>query len=326
VRRPLRLAAALVALLAVVAAGAYVARNPERATLDDAARRAAPGRFARLADGVVHYELAGPADGVPVVLVHGFSVPAYIWDSTAPALAAAGFRVLRYDLYGRGWSDRPDVAYTAALFDRQLAALLDTLGVRGPAHVVGLSMGGWVGATFAGNHPERVRSLTLVDPVAATGGALPAPLRAPGLGAALWQALVVPGMAAGQMGDFHDPARFPDWADRYRVQMRYRGFGRALRSTRASLADVDMAAVYGRVARQQTPVLLVWGTEDRSVPFALSDSVRRWIPGAEFHAIPRAGHLPHMERAEVVNPVLVGFLRRVDSATVGAPRQGAVAR
>jgi pimeloyl-ACP methyl ester carboxylesterase len=327
--RPRRVAATLLALLTllvVVAAGAYVVRNPERDALDDAARRAAPGRFVTLADGVVHYRQDGPAGGVPVVLVHGFSVPSYIWDSTAAGLAAAGFRVLRYDLYGRGWSDRPDVQYDAALLDRQLAALLDSLGVRAPAHVVGLSMGGWVSATFAGRHPERVRSLTLVDPIASRRAALPAPLRAPLLGPALWQALAVPGMAEGQSGDFHEPARFPDWADRYRVQMRYRGFGRALRSTITALAAADVPEAYRRVGRRGTPVLLVWGTEDRVVPFALSDSVRRWIPRAEFHAIERAGHLPHMERAEVVNPILVGFLRRVDSASVVAPPPGFVAR
>ena len=55
-----------------------------------------------------------------VVLVHGFSVPYYIWDSTTTALAAAGYRVVRYDEYGRGLSDRPNVDYTADLYDRQL--------------------------------------------------------------------------------------------------------------------------------------------------------------------------------------------------------------
>jgi pimeloyl-ACP methyl ester carboxylesterase len=315
--RPLRIAAAVAAALVVAAGGAYVVRNPERDALDDAARRAAPGRFVTLADGAVHYRQDGPDGGVPVVLVHGFSVPSYIWDSTASALADAGYRVLRYDLYGRGWSDRPDVGYDASLFDRQLGALLDSLGVRGQAHVVGLSMGGWVVATFAARHPERVRSLTLVDPVAARRAPLPAPMRAPVLGTALWQTLAVPSMAEGQSGDFLEPARWPDWADRYRVQMRYKGFGRALRSTIAALAADDVPEAYRRVGRLDTPVLLVWGTEDRVVPFALSDSVRRWIPRAEFHAVPRAGHLPHLERAEVVNPILVEFLRRAGGA--GAP-------
>src|SRR4029453_5740848 len=73
-------------------------------------------------------------------------------------------RVARYDYYGRGFSDRPNVRYTADLFDRQMLQLLDSLGWTGPVDIVGLSMGGPVTAEFTGRHPERVRSLTLADP------------------------------------------------------------------------------------------------------------------------------------------------------------------
>ena len=62
----------------------------ETEVLDDAARANLPGRFVRLPDGVVHYELGGHELGQPVVLVHGFSVPYYIWDPTYEALAEAG--------------------------------------------------------------------------------------------------------------------------------------------------------------------------------------------------------------------------------------------
>jgi pimeloyl-ACP methyl ester carboxylesterase len=51
-----------------------------------------------LSNGVVHYELTGSEDAPVVVLVHGFSVPCYVWDPTFEALTEAGFRVLRYDL------------------------------------------------------------------------------------------------------------------------------------------------------------------------------------------------------------------------------------
>ena len=74
----------------------------------------------QLSQGYVHYELGGPVGGEKVVLVHGLSVPYYIWDPTFDALTEAGFRVLRYDLYGRGFSDRPKLRYDADLFDEQL--------------------------------------------------------------------------------------------------------------------------------------------------------------------------------------------------------------
>jgi pimeloyl-ACP methyl ester carboxylesterase len=296
-------------VLVVSGGGFYFARNPEREALDETARRAAPGKFIRLSDGVTHYDVSGPDTGRTVVLVHGFSVPFYIWDSTATALANAGFHVIRYDEYGRGWSDRPDVRYADDLYDRQLTELLDSLRVTERVDLAGVSMGGAVTGTFAGRHPKRVRSLVLVDPVAGTSG--PQGMFGwPVLGPYLWQTLAVPTFASGQASDFIDPSRFPDWTERYREQTRYKGFGRALRSHRAERAGMSMETVYSRVAQQGIPVLLIWGKEDKTVPFALSDSVRKAIPAAEFHAIDSAGHLPILERAQFTNSLIVSFLNR----------------
>jgi pimeloyl-ACP methyl ester carboxylesterase len=300
----------ILVLVGCVAAGFYVAKNPERRTLDDAARSGAPGRFIRLADGVTHYDIAGPDTGRAVVLVHGFSVPYYIWDSTANALASAGFRVIRYDEYGRGLSDRPNVDYTVDLYDRQLVQLLDSLHLTSRIDLAGVSMGGLVTGTFAGRHPERVRSLTLVDPVAGTSPTSQGMFGWPVVGPYLWQTLAVPLMAGGQASDFVDPSRFPDWADRYRVQTTYRGFGRALWSHRRFGLGLMMDSVYEHVGRSSTPVLLLWGTADKTVPFERSASVRKAIPSAEFHAIDGAAHLPILERAALTDSIVLAFLSK----------------
>lgn len=286
----------------------YVSRNPEKRSLDDTARRSAPGKFVRLSDGVTHYELAGPDSGAIVVLVHGFSVPLYIWDSTAAALSSKGYRVLRYDEYGRGWSDRPTGTYNADLYDRQVSELLDSLRITGKVHIAGVSMGGWVTGTFAGRHPERVRSLILVDPVTGKSGGPPSGFRIPAVGPLAWQAFVVPTMADGQMSDFVHPDRFPDWTNRYREQMQYRGFGRALLSTLSARTGVSMDSVYRAVAAANVPVLLIWGEKDNTVPFATNSSVRAAIPNAEFHAIDDAGHLPILERAAFTDSIIVSWL------------------
>jgi pimeloyl-ACP methyl ester carboxylesterase len=243
------------------------------------------------------------------MLVHGFSVPFYIWDSTAVALAGAGFRVARYDICGRGYSDRPDADYSVDLTDRQLVQLLDSLGWHEPIDLVGLSMGGVVTAAFTGRHPERVRSLTLVDPAAGPAGQIPAMFRLPIVGGLVWQTLVVPGMADNQLSDFVAPSGWPDWPDRYRSQMRFRGFGRALRSTAMEHATLDLDTLYARVGARGTRALLIWGKEDSTVSIAKAPGVVAAIPQIRFETIERAGHLPHMERTDVVNPLLIGFLR-----------------
>lgn len=303
------IAAGVVVVVVVGLAGFLFVRNPERATLDDAARAAAPGSFVHLSNGVTHYELRGPATARTVVLVHGFSVPYYIWDSTTAALEANGFRVLRYDQFGRGFSDRPDVAYDANLYDRQLGELLDSLHVPGKVDLAGVSMGGWISATFTGRHPERVRTLTLVDPVAGTSPVASGFETLPVIGPYLFQTFAVPGMADGQASDFVNPSRFPDWADRYRPQMRYKGFGRALRLTRRATAGMNTDTLYARVSATGIPVLLIWGQSDATVPFARNTRVRNAIPAAEFHAIAGAGHLPIVEQATITDSLIVGFLR-----------------
>ena len=308
---PRKLIVLPIALVAGGIAILYSVRNPERANMDAAARRGVPGTFVTLGDGVTHYDVTGPDTGQRVLLAHGFSVPSYIWDSTVTALSGAGFRVARYDYYGRGYSDRPNIAYTADLYDRQLMQLLDSLGWREPVDIVGLSMGGPVTAEFVARHPDRVRSLTLVDPAAGPGeqNAPPVFFRIPGVGQVLWQAIAVPTMADGQLSDFIEPAKWPDWPDRYRVQMQYRGFGHALLSTLTENAGRRLDSVYTRMGASGKPTLLIWGVADSTVSIKNADIVRKAIPQVQYHPIDRAAHLPHMERTDVVNPMLIRFLR-----------------
>jgi pimeloyl-ACP methyl ester carboxylesterase len=119
----------------------------ESQTLNATTRSSLPGQFVELPDGFVHYELAGLSGGETVVLVPGISVPYFAWEPTFTALVAANLCVLRYDLYGRGYSDRPDVVYDLDLFDRQLEHLVAALGLTGMITPIGLSMGGAIAVT-----------------------------------------------------------------------------------------------------------------------------------------------------------------------------------
>ena len=298
---------AVLAFVLLLPLGYYVYANPERTTLDDLGRPEGVGQYVALSAGVTRYEVAGPDTGRVAVLVHGFSVPAYIWDSTYHALALAGHRVIRYDLFGRGWSDRPDGAYDGAFYDTQLSELLDSLRVEGPVDLFGLSFGGFVAAHFASTHPERVRTLVLVDPIT-TSAQTPRLMATPVIGPFLWQTTVVPSMADNQASDFLHPEQFPGWADRYRPQVRFRGFGRALLRSRLVLGTADFPAIYAKIAQWGTPVLLVWGKQDQTLPIADAEQITRAIPGVEFFPVDSAGHLPHLEQTAVFNARMFTFL------------------
>src|SRR5258706_7897882 len=268
----------LVAAALAVRAINYRRPDLETAELGVAERESAPGKFGRLSYGEVHYELKGPENGRPVVLVHGFSVSFYLWDHTFEALVAGGYRVLRYDLFGRGFSERPELRYDADLFDRQLVELLDALHITGEVDLIGASMGGPIVVTFACRHGERVRSVSLFDPGFSHGDQLPFKLRTPFLGEYFMAVAIAPNLPERQKDDFLHPEKFPDWPDKYRPQMRYKGFRRALLSTLRNYLTADWAKDFVCLGVRTTPVLLVWGKQDRDVPFEVSKEVLSSIP------------------------------------------------
>lgn len=302
---------ALVTLFVLLPAALYFILDPERLDLDDAARRSAAGQFARLSDGYTHYELAGPAGGRVVVLAAGATVPYYIWDPTFTALVDAGFRVLRYDYYGRGFSDRPDVPFTQDLYVRQLHELLDAVHISQPFDLAGLSFGGAVITSIAARYPDRVRSLIYMDPAFRTPQSLTMIESTPWAWNIMTAILDERGWADGQLGDFLHPERFPDWPERYRVQLRYRGFRRARLSDLQSNVGEDQRDELQAVGRHHRPVLVIWGKQDPNVLFELSASVMAVMPYARLLAVDQAGHLPQWEQPAIVQPAIVSFLREV---------------
>ncbi len=284
--------------------------SSEKERLNAQTRAAAPGEFIALTDGVTHYEVAGPEGGQPVVLVHGFSVPYHIWDPTFEALVEADFRVLRYDLLGRGYSDRPKLAYTRTLFDKQLFELIHGLSMSPPVDLIGLSMGGAISAVFTARHPEWVRKLVLIDPAGVPLKQSPAAslIQLPGIGELCMHLFGDWFFLSSLRKDYAQVIDLDAYEAKYRVQMRFGGFKRALLSTLRNGLPTDALEEYRQIGERDRPILLIWGKEDRTVPFEQSALVRSLLPEAAFYAIDGAAHLPHIEKADHVNPLILHFL------------------
>ncbi len=283
----------------------------ENQELNEATRAGIPGAFIRLPLGVTHYELGGPEKAPTVVLVHGFSVPYYIWDPTFRALSEAGLRVLRYDLFGRGYSDRPRVKYDLDLFVRQLHDLLEALEIDEPVDLIGLSMGGPITAGFIQRYPQRVRRVVWIDPAGARPIGLSRLLKVatlPGIGELALALFGRESLVKGIASDFFDPALVAEFQERYRVQMQFKGFRAAILSTVRSGMLGSFMEVYREVGNLGKPTLLIWGKNDTTVPLDHSRDLLAAVPHAEFHLIEACGHIPHYERPQEVNPLLLRFL------------------
>lgn len=239
---------------------------------------------------------AGPA----VVLLHGFSFDASMWDPQRPALLAAGYRVLRYDLRGFGAAGPP-------LPERDhvgdLRAVLDGHGVAA-AHLVGLSLGANVALAAAHAAPARVASLTLASP-GLPGHTWTTP-RPPDEVAAHAR---VKGVAAGKQFwlahpvfaslDAHPGARkhvgkmiaaFPghQWGD--------------------GPATPQLPSLAGELGEISAPTLVVSGALDLPGYRQIARVLRGGLPHAQHHEMADAGHVLNLERPREFTRLLLSFL------------------
>lgn len=328
-------AGAITAAFLLIMLVSYWAAGRAKPALDAALRSALQKQgfahsFIDLPDGTVHYRLEGPANGPVVLFVHGFSLPAFVFDDYVKPLTEAGYRVLTFDNYGRGLSDRPNVAYDADLTDRLIVNLLDKLGLTAPVHFVGYSMGGAASVIFAARHPDRVASLTLIAPAGL--GVSPALkdsiLARPLIGnwvARMFGLRIFHGIAAEEARSAPDPVRFLADFDR---QMDYRGYGDALVSTIRNYPLDGADAAYADAGRSPRPVLVIWGEADQTVPFANAKRLMALMPRAKLHSYPELGHNIGYARAPMLTGLILDFLsaQNEHAADVETPRARIQAR
>lgn len=265
--------------------------------------------FLRTPEGRIHYQLSGPDDGPPIVLIHGFSTPLFVWDHTVGALIGSGMRVLRYDLFGRGLSDKPDVPNSPELFEEQLLNLLDGLAITGPVDLLGVSMGGAISVHFWAHHPERVRRVALVSP-AGFPLALPVAaslVRLPVLGEVIVK-LIGRRVVERQLDkNLFDPEKRARFMAEFVFQFDDPGYLPSILSTLRHMPLAEMAHVYRRAAENPRPTLLIWGEQDAIIPIGNAALVCQTLPDVTYHAIPNSGHISHYETPDAVNPLLTRF-------------------
>ena len=292
---------------------ALLAGDSEPLAMDDHARRQLPGRFVALSDGYTNYEVLGPERGPVVLLVPGISIPRGVFERTIGPLAEAGYRVVTFDLYGRGFSDRPRIRYDAALFNRQIDDLLGALRIEDPVHLVGLASGGLQAMLYAEQRASRVKSLVLIAPdgVNAPATGFIRMVRLPLVGELAGRLVM---NAAGQrrweerLQQYSaDPRLVNHVVEQFRGQLQYKGFWRALTSSIANLPISESSDLFQRIERQGTRTLVLWGASDVIIPTRLGQEVRRLMPSARYIEIP-AGHLPQYERPDLTNAAIQQFL------------------
>lgn len=289
------------------------------------------------ANGRRHHSIAaGPDDGEPVVLLHGFPEFWYAWRDQLAALADAGYRAIAPDLRGYNLTERPaDLpAYRISALVADAVALIDALA-DGRAHVVGHDWGGVIAWELAAREPTAVDRLAILN--APHPGRYDRALRDPDQLLRSWYVGFVQlpwlperlltardGAAIRRLlrTDPVDPSAFsPTDRDRYAAAFcrgsaataalnYYRALFRgtvtgAVRDAIPGVdAGIDAQLSDGYVDR---PTLLLWGEQDTALSPRLTEGLDEWVPELRIERFPDASHWLQADAPEAVNAALVDF-------------------
>lgn len=279
----------------------------EDETINATIRAEAPGEFIELPQGVTQYQETGPDSAQTVLLVAGLGVPYHILDPTFEMLKKHGFHVIRYNHFGRGYSDRPDGKYNQQFFTKQIADLLEALEIDKAINIVGLSMGAPVSAEFTINYPEKVNKVVLISPMHEAEKIYV--LKTPHIGEYIMHVFFGPSLVKKASDDFYKQEAFKDWPAKYNTQMKYKGFKKAILATLRNYMTEDKLPVYKKLNELNKPVFMIWGKEDKTFPYDGNERVRA-VLDCEFLGVDDAGHLPHCVEAEFVNQRIIDFLEK----------------
>ena len=249
-------------------------------------------QFANVNGGVTCFADEGPRDAPAIVFINSLGTDFRIWDDVARSLTGR-YRALRSDKRGHGLSEMRAGSATMADFAADLAALLDRLQIA-RAHVVGLSIGGLVAQELYRIRPDLVVSLILSDTAHRIGTL------------ELWNTRIskveIGGIEAIADGIMHVwfsrnyHARCPDAVAGWRAMLARTPRDGYLMACRA-IRDADLTEQAKQI---RVSTLCIVGDEDGSTPVALVRELSSLIPGARFEVVVGAGHLPCIEKPDVL--------------------------
>jgi 3-oxoadipate enol-lactonase/4-carboxymuconolactone decarboxylase len=250
----------------------------------------------------LYHEVTGPADGPPVVLSGSLGSDVRMWDPQVETLAAAGFRVIRYDHRGHGRSPAPTGPYTLAELASDAVALLDQLGLARVSWV-GLSLGGMVGMWLAEHEPARLDRLVLCCTSSELG---PASMWQERASTARTQGMAV--LADAAVGRWVTPAfaeSHPEtvtWLREMVTSISPEGYASCCTAIeRMSIVD-DLPTV-------TAPTLVIAGAEDQATPPEHGRRIADAVPGARLAVVPGAAHLGNVEQPAAFTGLILDHLR-----------------
>lgn len=252
----------------------------------------------------IYYELHGPAEGDVIVLSNGILMGTASWAPQKAALSRV-YRLLLYDCRGMWQSEHPAGPYSMEQHAEDLKGLLDALGIQ-KAHIAGTSYGGEVSLAFAIKYPERTQTLIVASSVSHSDAVLRGMVNS-------WRAATV--------------ARDPELLFQVSAPLIYsatwmKNNQAAIAATPKRYANLDFTSLLelidcfnnmdltDQLSQISAPTLLMVGEEDIVKPRKYSDIIASRIPNASMVVVAQAGHALSLEKSEIFNSLVLGFINQ----------------
>ena len=279
------------------------------------------GGWATLSSGNIYYQWHEPTKKLNdevVILVHGFSTPSFVWNGLLLDLLESGFRVLVFDHYGRGYSERPSTNYDKEFYVTELNDLVNHQNILKPFHLVGYSMGGVIVSFYADQYPKKVRSLSLIAPAGFSD-----PVVIPKLNNLMYYPIIGEWffnvfnyrfqnllMPETEKSNDERSISQKEYKRLFQEQFKYRGCIESLLSTIRNFDMFSTLEMDTRLGERDNPVLVIWGKQDGVVSFSGTENLKKVLPQAELVSIEDGTHDITFRRPTKVGKVLSKFIQQ----------------
>jgi 3-oxoadipate enol-lactonase len=260
----------------------------------------------KIGDVDLYYELHG-AGKETIAFVNGIAMTVESWLPQRRHFSRE-YRCLLHDTRGQLRSAKPEIDYSMQMHADDMKGLLDHLGLT-RVHLVGTSYGSEIAMILAYTYPELVKSLTVITGVSkadalARAGTESWALAAGHDGTSFYRCML-PWAFSSEFIDSNQEALDQREQAMRRLPREY--FDAFIRLVKA-FTELDITAELGRIT---CPTLVISAELDIIKPPRLGRIIHEQIPGSEMVVIPGAGHAVVVEKPDLVNDIVHGFIRRL---------------
>ena len=257
----------------------YLFSSFEKGNLDEY-RQGSEYEFARLSQGITAYKDIGNKDDPAIIVIHGATLPSEGFIGFCSGLSAKGYRVICYDQYGRGYSDRPITNYNMQLYTEQLRELLDFLDIK-DAILYGSSMGAPIAINFSNNYSERILAIGLQVPLVHSNSKVLGLIKVPVVGNLFLRTFGIPFAKNRAEQWAHENEGQEEFINRYITQLSLPGTEYSLLSSIRNIANKDFLPDYKVFSELNIPIHIAYASDDDEIDPKTVNDVLKLIPDAD---------------------------------------------